>query len=322
MKRKNNLYQKIISLDNLKAADQIARRHKMKQRGVIKHIKNEEQNILQLHEELKTGTYRTGVYVTRVIREPKERIISIIAYIHRVVHHAIMIHLEDIFVRHFVSNSYACVKGKGVHSASRAIKKILKDAEGTKYCLKLDVKKFYPTIKHHLLKAMLRRLLKDRFLLNFLDEIIDSAEGLPIGNYLSQYFANLYLTPLDRYLKEELRVKKYVRYADDIVIFSDDKDYLHQLRVKIKTFLKDVLELEINRKYQVFLVASRGADIVGYKHFHKYTLLRNTIKKAFARVIARRKKAKDPKRFRASVDSYKGWAKHCNSKHLLKKLAA
>ena len=132
------------------------------------------------------------------------------------------------------------------------------------YCLKLDVRKFYPSINHYVLKKMLRRKFKDADLLWLLDEIIDSAPGLPIGNYLSQYFANFYLAYFDHWIKEEKRVKYYFRYADDMVILSDDKSYLHDLLKEIGKYFNEELKLEIKSNYQIFPVDSRSIDFVGY----------------------------------------------------------
>jgi len=179
--------------------------------------------------------------------------------------------------------------------------------------LKLDIRKFYPSVDHGILKVMLRKKIKDTDLLWLLDEIIDSAAGLPIGNYLSQYFANFYLTYFDHWLKEEKRVQYYFRYADDIVVLSDNKSYLHQLLNDITLYLQVNLNLKVKDNYQVFPVDSRGIDFVGYVFRHTHTLLRKSIKQSFARAIA---KNNNPK----SVASYKGWAIHCNSRNLLKTL--
>jgi retron-type reverse transcriptase len=148
-------------------------------------------------------------------------------------------------------------------------------------------------------------------LLWLLDEIIDSAPGLPIGNYLSQYLANFYLTYFDHWLKEEKRVKYYYRYADDVVILSGNKRELHQLLEDIKLYLEE-LKLEVKENHQVFPVA-RGIDYVGYVFYHTHIRLRKQIKKNFARKISR-----NPTH--ASTASYLGWLSHCNGKHLTKKL--
>ncbi len=314
MKRKNNLYQQVCSVENLQLADIKAQKGKVKQYGVIIHNRNKESNLLQLQDMLLNKTYKTSAYTTFKVYEPKEREVYKLPYFpDRITHHAVMNILEPMFVNCFVTNSYSCIKGKGIHAAANDVKKALRDVAGTQYCLKLDIKKFYPNINHDILKQLLRLKIKDNDLLWLLDEIIDSAEGLPIGNYLSQYFANFYLTYFDHWIKETKAVKYFFRYADDIVILSSNKAYLHNLLAEISSYLYTNLDLKVKENYQVFPVAARSIDFVGYRFYHTHTLLRKGIKQRFARMLHRRKND-------ASIASYYGWAKHCNSKNLLNKL--
>lgn len=314
MKRKNNLYKLIYSIENLELADSIARKGKIKQYGIKQHDKRKAENILKIHNSLKNKTYKTSEYTTFRIYEPKERVIYRLPYSpDRIVHHAVMNILEPIFVSTFTKDTFSCIKGRGIHGAWRAIKTALIDEEGTKYCLKIDIKKFYPNINHEILKNLLRRKFKDKDLLWLLDGIIDSADGLPIGNYLSQYLANFYLTYFDHWIKEQKHVKYYFRYADDIVILSKTKEELHKLLFEIKEYLLKNLKLEINKKYQVFPVDSRGIDFIGYVFRHDYIRLRKVIKKKLARSI----KNKRPEKF---ISPYYGWLKYCDSVNLTKKL--
>lgn len=317
MKRIGNIYHKICSIENLQMADQIARRGKSSQPGVIEHDKDRDNNILKLHGQLNNKTYKTSEYTVFTIREPKERLISRLPFIDRIVHHAIMIHLEDILIPTFTADTYSCIKGRGVHAASKALGKAMQDIPGTRYCLKLDIRKFYPSLDHAILKQLIRRKIKDNDLLWLLDGIIDSCpEGVPIGNLLSQHFANIYLSSFDHWLKEQKRVKYYFRYSDDMVILADNKPYLHQLRVEIQSYLKEKLALDLKSTYQVFPVDQehgRAVDFVGYPRYHTHVLIRKSIKQAFAREI-------HGKNDKHSINSYKGWAKHANCKHLLKKL--
>jgi RNA-directed DNA polymerase len=314
MKRLRNLYDQVCSLENLQLADARARKGKTKQYGVQIHDKNREANLVQLQEMLLQKTYKTSQYITFTVFEPKERIVYRLPYFpDRITHHAIMNVLEPVFTAAFTADTYSCIKGKGIHAAARGVQQALKDKNGSRYCLKLDVTKFYPRIDHGILKQLLRRKFKDPDLLWLLDEIIDSADGLPIGNYLSQYFANFYLTYFDHWIKEIKQVKYYFRYADDLVILASDKPYLHQILSDIRDYLSQNLKLEIKGNYQVFPVEARSIDFVGYRFYHTHTLLRKSIKQNFARMLARRRSP-------ASVAAYMGWAKHCDSKHLLKKL--
>lgn len=314
MKRLKNLYEQIYSIENLYLADQKARKGKLEQYGIQVHDKDQDLNIWELHLMLRNKTYKTSAYTTFTIYEPKERIIFRLPYFpDRITHHAVMNIMEPVFISTFTADTYSCIKGKGIHAAANAVRKALKDVAGTQYCLKLDIKKFYPNIDHAILKQLLRRKIKDQDLLWLLDGIIDSADGLPIGNYLSQYFANFYLTYFDHWIKEVKAVKYYFRYADDLVILSDDKAYLHQLLSDIRQYLDQELNLKVKENYQVFPVKARSIDFVGYRFYHTHVMLRKTIKQNFARMLKRRKN-------RESIASYSGWAKHCNSKHLLKKL--
>lgn len=314
MKRITNIYHRIISIDNLNLADQKARKGKHGQYGVIIHDKNREANILLLHDMLKNKTYKTSEYTTFTVYEPKEREVFRLPYFpDRITHHAVMNILEPIFMQLFTSDTYSCIKKRGIHAAALAVKKALRNEPATRYCLKLDIKKFYPNIDHQVLKHLLRRKFKDEDLLWLLDEIINSAPGLPIGNYLSQYFANFYLTYFDHWIKETKGVKHYFRYADDLVILSGSKEHLHQLRFEISNYLSENLRLTVKENYQVFPVDSRSIDFVGYRFYHTHTLLRKSIKQNFARMLSKRKNS-------ASIASYWGWIKHCNGNNLLKSL--
>ena len=307
------MYDKICSIQNLQLADMKARKGKSKQYGVKAHDKNREGNINILHSMLLNKTYKTSEYSTFKVYEPKEREVFRLPYFpDRITHHAIMNILEPIFVSVYTADTYSCIKGKGIHAAANSVRKALQDKDGTQYCLKLDIKKFYQNIDHDILKDLLRRKFKDNDLLWLLGEIIDSTPGVPIGNYLSQYFANFYLAYFDHWIKEQKEVRYYFRYADDIVILANNKQYLHQLLSEIMQYLLD-LKLQVKENYQIFPVAARGIDFVGYRFYHTHTLLRKSIKKNFARMLSKRKN-------RASIASYYGWAKHCNSKHLLKKI--
>lgn len=311
MKRINNLFDQICSVENLHLADSKARKGKSRQHSIRAHDKNQVDNIEQLHHMLMSGTFRTSPYKTFVIFEPKRReIFRLPYYPDRIVHHAIMNVLEPAWVPMFTRDTYSAIKGRGVHSMGDQIRKALKDEPGTQYCLKLDIKKFYPSIDHDIMKQIVRRKIKDGRLLSLLDEIIDSAEGLPIGNYLSQFLANLYLSGFDHWIKQELKVKYYFRYCDDIVILAPEKPYLHELLSEIREFLSTRLKLSVKSNYQVFPVDSRGIDVGGYRYFRIHTLLRKRIKQSFARAIVKGHPEK-------SLAAYGGWAKHAHTVNLL-----
>lgn len=352
MKRIDGLFDKIISIENLRLADEKARKGKLRSYGVQLHDKNREANILKLHEQLKNGTFKTSNYHIFTIYEPKERQIYRLPYYpDRILHHAIMNVLEPIWVSVFNANTYSCIKNRGIHACARSVKHALKqDKDGTRYCLKIDIRKFYPSISHAKLKEIVRRKIKDVRLLALLDEIIDSvntdahvpirnfvstgngmaatalndcARGVPIGNYLSQYFANLFLAYFDHWIKEEKRVTYYWRYADDIVVLAPDKESLHKLLHEIRAYMGG-LGLKVKRNYQVFPVDARGIDFLGYVFYHTHTLLRKGIKQRLCRRVAKlnKRKTKPTKeQYKQQICSWWGWCKHCDSRNLLNKLS-
>lgn len=286
MKRLGNLYSKLYDIDNLILADKKARKGKSKQKDLIEFDKNKDNNLLRLQNILINKEYKTSDYHIFTIYEGKERVIYKLPYYpDRIVHHGIMNILEKMFINCFTSNTYSCIKERGIHKVLRDLKKDLKDIENTQYCLKLDIKKFYPNVDHEILKSLLQKKIKDKDLLNMLNEIINSSNGIPIGNYLSQFFGNFYLTYFDHWLKEDKQVKYYYRYCDDLVILHKEKDYLHNLRIEIQEYLKDNLNLELKSNYQVFPISTRGIDFVGYKFYHTHILLRKGIKKRFIKMI-------------------------------------
>lgn len=223
---------------------------------------------------------------------------------------------------------------------------LLSDEENTRYCYKIDLHHYYQSINHEVLKQKFRKVFKDPKLLWLLDEIIDSINtateedlielslsgeievdpntGIPIGNYMSQYSGNFYLSSFDHWVKEELHVKHYYRYMDDVVIFASSKEELHEIHRKVTAYTRDYLHLNIKGNYQIFPTKVRGVDFVGYRFFGEYTLLRKSTAINFKRKMrACRKKMKNniPPTYSewCSFNSYKGWLGNCDSYRLSKK---
>lgn len=324
MKRYNNLFDKIVSLDNLYEADKRARRQKSHRPEVMLFDKNKDKLLLDLQRKLINGEYETSEYYVFKIYEPKEReIFKLPYYPDRIVHHAIMNIMEPIWVSAFIKGTYSCIRKRGIHKALKDVKFALKDEINTQYCLKLDIRKFCSSIDHDILKTIIRKKIKDKRLLSLLDEIIESAQGVPIGNYLSQFFANLYLTYLDHWIKEQKKVRYYFRYADDIVILGGDKQQLRDLFYNIQDYLNNKLKLNFKDNWQIFKVDSRGIDFVGYRVFHTHTLLRKRIKKRFCKKINKlnKKQNLDKDTYKQKICSYIGWIKYCNGRNLLNKMS-
>ncbi|HLS11757.1 MAG TPA: reverse transcriptase/maturase family protein [Flavobacteriaceae bacterium] len=314
MKRVGYIYNKIYCIKNLKLADERARINKTKRKEVKKHDENREANLQKLHVLLKTGKYKTSEYQVFKVYKPKEREISKLPYYpDRIVHHAIMNIMEPIWTGTFTADTYSCIKGRGIHALSYKLRTDLaNNIEETKYCLQMDIKKFYPSINHNIMLEIIEKKVKDKYFINFISEIIRSADGLPIGNYLSQCLSNLYLTYFDHWIKQVVGVKYYYRYADDMVILLDSKEELWEVFRLVQEYLKKNLKLEIKENYQVFPVEKRGIDVVGYVHYHTHTLMRKSIKKSMAKAVKANKEK--------SIAAYYGWAKHADTKNLLRTL--
>ena len=329
MKRYGNIYPKIYDYDNLLLAHKNARRNKTFYNEVKEVDRNLDYYLIQLQNMLIWKTYKTSDYqIFTITDKGKEREIYKLPYFpDRICQWAIMLQIEDILLNTFTNFSCAAIPNKGIHYALKLLNRYMKDEEGTRYCLKLDIKKFFPNINHIILKQLLRRKFKDKDLLWLLDEIIDSIEGnkgLPIGNYTSQYFANFYLTYFDHWLKEVMKVKYVIRYMDDIVILHNDKKYLHGLKENIEEYLATNLDLEIKENWQVFPSRIRGIDFVGYRHFGDYILLRKSTAERFKKKMRKIKKKLDnggelTYSEWCSINSYKGWIKWCNGYNLMQK---
>lgn len=314
MKRIGNLYQQIYTLDNLNLADKKARKGKKHQRGVIIHSKKQDANILKLQAMLINKTYRTSAYTKFTVKQEKVREIHRLPYFpDRILHHAVMNILKPIFVSTFTADTYSCIEGRGVHKALNNLHTALRNTHDTEYYLQFDVKKFYPNINNEILKSLLRKKIKDRDMLNLLDEIIDSTKGVPLGNYLSQFLANFYLTYFDHWLKEVKGVRYYFRYCDDLVILHSDKKYLHQLMQEIQVYFTEKLKLEIKPNWRIAPVKC-GLNVLGYISYGpNHKRIRKRTKKRFAKMLRYRRNDR-------SIASYKGWMKWCNGRHLIKKL--
>lgn len=273
MKRVGNLMPAIADMDNLMLAFCKARRGKQCKRDVVDYSLNITENLLSLRERIINGTLRVGNYHYFEIFDPKKRTICAASFEERIVHHAVMNVCKERFERHLIFDTYATREGKGVYAAiDRARGALLK----YRYVAKLDVRKYFDSINHDVLKNKLARLFKDRALLQLFGRIIDSYEvtpnvGIPIGNLTSQYFANYYLSALDHYIKEVLRVPVYVRYMDDMLLFADNRSDLQAIVVKVQSYLADNLHLSL-KPAQICNV-NYGVSFLGYKLFPHRMLL-------------------------------------------------
>ena len=250
MKRVNHLFPLFVGFDNLKRAHLESSKGKHHYRAVAKFEENKDENLAELQTELLFGTYTTGKYRTKTIEERgKQRLIYILPYRDRVVQRALGFVVEPVVMRHLTADTHATIKERGIHSALRQVCRYLNsDPAGTAYCLKIDVHHYFPSIDHEIIKDQFRRLIKDKRILRIIDNIIDSVppdEGLPIGNYFSQLGANLYLSEFDHFVKEQLKVKYYIRYMDDMVFFASSAAELRRVFRQADWYLTSRLHLPI-----------------------------------------------------------------------------
>ncbi len=292
MKTFNHLFEKIASWDNLLLAAKKAQKGKRYLPDVAAFHLRQEENLLQLQRELLAKTYQPGAYHTFLIHDPKERMISAAPYRDRVVHHALCNAIEPVFENGFIHDSYANRKGKGTH---KAIERYQHFAKQYRYVLKCDIRKFFPSIDHTVLKQELRRKICCRGTLWLIDAIVDNSNpqeehtvyfpgddlftpyecrrGLPIGNLTSQFWANVYLNRFDHFVKESLKVPGYVRYVDDFVLFSNDKRQLLAWKTALENELAKLRLLLHPTKTQAHPTA-KGAPFLGFRCFPHHRFVR------------------------------------------------
>lgn len=318
MKRYGNLWEKIISVENIMEAHKNARKGKGHYKAVERFNRRPYHHARHIRHLLKNGLWIPTAYTPMVIADrgkPRE-ILKVNYYPDRVIHHAIMQVVQPILERCYIKDTYQSIQGRGVHQGLQRIKSWMKDESGTKYTLKMDIRKFYPSVDNAILKQLLRKKIKCQPTLAALDRLVDSTDGLPIGNYTSQTLGNFYLAFFDHWIKQELGAKYYIRYADDMVIMSESKETLHEMRQRISVYLQQHLHLKLKGNWQVFPTRKRGVDFLGYRLFGHYTLIRKKIARSMMR--AWKRPVHDPSDI-SRVVSYAGWALWADAYNLLRK---
>jgi len=276
-KKYKNLMHLVVEDDNLRKAYKQARKNKRYKKDVLVFKERLEYNLQQIKKEILEKTYKVGAYKNFTIYHPKERKISALPFKDRVVQHALCNIIEPLFDRYMYSCSYACRKGKGTHRCMFKAREIIRSVSKNTplFFLKMDFRKFFPSIDKQILYKEINRKIKDKHILWLLNQIIPiTGKGLPIGNLTSQLFANVYGTIFDRYIKQSLMVKHYIRYMDDTVILSTDKEYLKSVLQKLSLFIKNELNLEFSKWYVENI--KKGLNFVGYRIFRTHTLIRKS----------------------------------------------
>ena len=280
MKRKGNLFDSIVDLDNLMLAYCKAKRGKSCAREVRAFSRDAELHLSEMRVQLLDGTFRVGNYHYFKITDPKERMICAASFPERVLHHAIINVCHSTFDAHLIAETYATRPGKGVY---KALERARETVTRCRYVGKLDVRKYFDSVDHGLLHSFLCGLFKDKRLLDLFSKIIDSyhtdsGKGLPIGNLTSQYFANLYLSGLDRYIKQDLHCRYYVRYMDDLLFGADSRREVRILAARIAQFAEGLM---LQMKPLVLHTSLQGMPYLGYRVMPHRLLLTSKAKRRF-----------------------------------------
>lgn len=322
MKRHGNLFKDIVSLSNLFKAHKNAKRGKAHYKEVQMVEEDVYKHCLNIQKLLTTKQYKTSPYIVEnIFDRTKERTIHKLPYYpDRIVHHAIVQVCSPIWIKSFIRDTFQSIPNRGTSDARKRVYKGLKKNKQT-HALKIDIKKFYPSIDNEILKSVIRKKIKCKETLFLIDDIIDSTKGIPIGNYTSQFFGNLYLNGFDWWVKQNLKVKGYYRYCDDM-IFLGDKETLHKNKKLIFSYIESV-NLQIKNNWQVYNIQKEGVDFCGYVFFHNKIKLRPSIAKRLKKKsvsIQKSYKILTKEKIVNGFMSYWGWIKYCDAKSLWRSL--
>lgn len=310
-------FEEIVSFENLFFSWREFQRGKSQKEDVAEFTLRLIPHLSSLHRDLVSGSYRHGGYAHFKVNDSKPRDIHKARVRDRVLHHAVYRALYPYFDRKFIHDSYSCREGKGTHRALRRFAEFARRAGSnstrTVWVLKCDVRKFFASIDHKILLSILESHVEDPRLMAVICEIIDSfpsgggGVGIPLGNLTSQLFANVYLNPLDHYIKRTLHVRHYVRYADDFVILSSQKDYLFELFPYIANFLRDNLRLSMHEEEPTLRTVASGVDFLGWVHFPDHRVVRTKTLKKMWQVLSATP-------YPETIASYLGMLVHGNAK--------
>lgn len=319
VKRLCHIYNDIISLENLLVSWQEFLPGKRKRKDVAEFAIHFMDNITVLHEELVARIYKHGEYEAFKINDPKPRDIHKASVRDRLLHHAIYRILYPYFDQKFIFDSYSCRNNKSTYRAINRLndfcRKVSKNNTRTCWILKCDIRKFFANIDHGILKMILRKFIGDEDVLLLLEDIIESfPAGLPLGNLTSQLLVNIYMNEFDHFVKRRLKVKYYIRYADDFVIISEYKNYLEKLITEISEFLKSKLGLSLHPGKLYIKTLDSGVDFLGWVNFSKHRVLRTSTKRRMMRNLEKSSKS-------GVVISYEGLLSHGNTNKLLNKIS-
>ena len=314
-------YNNIITIENILITWEKFLRGKRRKKDVLNFQANLSTNLVNLYKELQLKTYTHGPYSQFNIADPKPRIIHKASVKDRVLHHLIHKELYPYFEKRFIYDSYSCRKEKGAHKALNRFnyfaRKESKNNTHTCYILKCDIKKFFTNINHEILYKIMERHIEDAEIKWLIRQVISSfyslrlGVGLPLGNLTSQLFANVYMHEFDMFIKQELKIKYYIRYTDDFVILSDNKNHLQNLLPKIEDFLDNRLHLKLHENKIFMKTYVSGVDFLGWIHFPHHRQIRTTTKRKIIRKLRGYPKSE-------TINSYRGLLGHGDTYELAK----
>lgn len=345
-----NVFDKIFSLDNLYAALEDAVQGRRYKREALVYTLDSWALLQELREEVLSGTYHIDRYYIFYIYEPKKRMIMSISFKHRIVQWAIYRIINPMLVSGYIEDSYGCIPGRGSLSAMQRLRYWIEQASRKDeqwFYLKLDISKYFYRVSHRILKKILAKKIKDARLLEVLYSVIDCKHtpfglplgaspgdvpledrlydvGMPIGNLLSQVFANVYLDVLDQFCKRVLKIHFYIRYMDDVIILCNDKIQLREWKDQVEVFLINELELHLNNKTCIRPI-SQGIEFVGYRIWPDRVIVRKStslrIKRALRGLAVKYSKYEVTMQdVTSALQSYLGMLEHCDSEALVKKI--
>ncbi len=329
-------FENIVSLENLLGAWKEFSRGKRNKKDVQEFSLRLMDNIFSLHRDLVNHTYQHGGYQAFKINDPKPRDIHKATVRDRLLHHAIYRILYPFFDKVFSADSYSCRINKGTHKAVNRFREFAYRASknNTKTCwvLKCDIKKFFANIDHKILVKILREYIPDEDIIKLLKDVIGSFSseeeknvGLPLGNLTSQLFVNIYMNKFDQFVKHKLKARCYIRYADDFVIFSENRNWLEKQVFAIQKFLESKLKLKLHPDKIFIKTVSSGVDFLGIVNFSDHRILRTKTKRRMFKKLSKKLKYLEEdliseKSFNQSVQSYLGMLKHCNGYDIVKEM--
>lgn len=325
IKDKIILFDEVTSLEGLFSAWGEFKRGKEGKLDVQKFFLDLERNIFELHEKVKSGTYEHSAYTSFLVCDPKLRNINKAEVMDRIMHHSIVKNIEPLFEKTFIFDSYSSRMGKGTHRGVERLRKfclkLTRNGTAAAWALKCDVRKFFDSMDHDLLISFLREKIKDEQLMEIIEKIIRSyhtgpGKGVPLGNLTSQLFSNVYLDKLDQFVKRELRVKHYLRYADDFIILDTEKEQLEKLVPVLGDFLENSLRLQLHPNKLTIRKIHRGVDFLGYVVYPTHKILRTKTRNRILKKIEAKKKELDAgiisaEAFDNTLQSYLGMLTHC-----------